>query len=326
MDSGVAAALNYITETGWKPGDPAPSTGNAIEDRIRKDYPAIAWMLDLGDESLRELMLESFDPIRGFNEAQFRSKLYNTEFWQTHSASEREYLTAKHEDPAELESTLRERTHSLDDWIRTTFGHHTVDAWDREDTWKYAEIGVRLGLSDNQLTDLVLLEYMKKGTKFQFEGGQGAALYNGVKATANDYMLKLDHKAALDHTYALLAGAETQESLAGTFMEQARQKLPHLDKYFDMGITPGQFFEPHRQQIAELLELPEGAAGVDLVNDDRFQSVVQFDDNGEIRPMTVNETGRFVRGLEDWQYTSNAHEGASAMAEELMQTFGAVKR
>ncbi len=323
MNSQVAAALKYITATGWKPGDPAPSAAGGEEARIRKDYPAIAWMLDQGDSELKSLLLEAFDPLVGFNDAMFQSKLYNTKWWRTHSASEREYLTAKHEDPKELESTVRERTHSLDDWIRTTFGHHDVASWDRKDSQKFAEIGVRLGLSDNQLTDLVLLQYMAKGRKFQFAGGAGAETYNRVKATANDYLLPMKHTDALDHTFAILGGGQTQEGMEATFMEMARSKFPHLDKYFSMGITPGQFFAPHREEIASALELPGGAESVDLVGDRRFKSIVSFHDEGKVRPMTASETSRYVRGLEDWQYTTNAQQEASAVSERLLNTFGA---
>jgi hypothetical protein len=64
---------------------------------------------------------------------------------------------------------------------------------------------------------------------------------------------------------------------------------------------------------------------VDFVNDQRFQPIIDhIGSDNEHRPMTLWETGEYVRGLDDWQYTDNAKTSARKLSDFIGRKFGSV--
>lgn len=153
-------------------------------------------------------------------------------------------------------------------------------------------------------------------------GDLGAA-QAAVLARASEWMVPMAESTAAQFAARVLNGDMSEEGLDAYLRDLAMSRFEHLADHIRRGITPTQFFEPYRQEIARLLETTPDA--IDLLNDPRFAPVVDFvDEAGKRRPMTLSETQMLVRGLDDWQTTRQANEEAARVADGLGRMFGMV--
>jgi hypothetical protein len=155
------------------------------------------------------------------------------------------------------------------------------------------------------------------------EGGE----IGGKMRTVGGYVDKyfVPHSASQIEEFArkLYLGDETEVGLEAYFANLAKGQYPSLATHIDRGYTVKQIFDPYAQQIAGLLEIP--ATSVDFVNDQRFQPIIDhIGSDNEHRPMTLWETGEYVRGLDDWQYTNNAKTSARKLSDFIGRKFGSV--
>ena len=121
----------------------------------------------------------------------------------------------------------------------------------------------------------------------------------------------------------LYLGDETEAGLDAYFANLAKGQFPSLATHIARGYTVKQIFDPYAQQIGQLLEIP--ATSVDFVNDQRFQPIIDhIGSENYHRPMTLWETGEYVRGLDDWQYTNIAKTSARKLADFIGRKFGSV--
>ena len=113
----------------------------------------------------------------------------------------------------------------------------------------------------------------------------------------------------------------TTESLEQMFREQAAANYPPLQNALNAGITPEQYFAPYKYEIERMLDRPN----VDLYEE--FGDVIQYipdTGTGEARPMTLGEVRKYVRGLDEWQQSSQGKDSARALAFSIGRTFGEV--
>ena len=170
----------------------------------------------------------------------------------------------------------------------------------------------RLGLDAGEVADLIAAEQ-------NFDPGY---LGDSAKQLANKYYISLDDASADEYGTQLFVGDMNQQMLESMFREQAKGRFPSLANIIDSGVSPQTYFAPYKAQIAQLLEID--ANQVDLMNDTRFSTIIDHipDAGGEARPMTMNEMQRYVRRLDDWQYTDNAKASASRLADAIGARFG----
>lgn len=170
----------------------------------------------------------------------------------------------------------------------------------------------RLGLDAGEVADLIAAEQ-------NFDPGY---LGDSAKQLANKYYISLDDASADEYGTQLFVGDMNQQMLESMFREQAKGRFPSLANIIDSGVSPQTYFAPYKAQIAQLLEID--ANQVDLMNDTRFSTIIDHipEAGGEARPMTMNEMQRYVRRLDDWQYTDNAKASASRLADAIGARFG----
>ncbi len=170
----------------------------------------------------------------------------------------------------------------------------------------------RLGLDADEMNEVLSLEE-------NFDPGYYS---NQVKRIANSYYLPLDDVSADQYATKLFLGDMSRDSLDATLREQAKGMFPSLSNIIDSGISPEMYFSPYKTQIAQLLEIDSNQ--IDLMNDTRFSTILSYvpDAGGDARPMTLNEMQRYVRRLDDWQYTDNAKAAASQLVDAIGRRFG----
>ena len=135
------------------------------------------------------------------------------------------------------------------------------------------------------------------------------------------YFTPINEAAAAQFAQDVYVGTKTSEGVEQYFREMAANKFPQLENSLNAGITPEQYFAPYKYEIERMLDRPN----VDLYEE--FGDVVQFipdTGTGEARPMTLGEVRKYVRGLDEWQQSSQGKESARALAGSIGRTFGEV--
>jgi hypothetical protein len=314
----TAAQWQELADAGFGAGGSRSATGGAsAEAMFRDQYPSMAWMLDASAE-IKNLILHNFDSTTSsFDEQVFYADLTSTDWYKSTGANARTWQALKETDPASAANRVQNKAHELGVMLGIPLSQTGY-------LRGLAETGFQFGMSDQQLLEWSVnaIEAGKvKGVSGL--GMMGKSSMEQVKESANTWMIALDGKTQADYARHLMTGRYTPEMMEASMEARARGKWAHLAPQFDAGITPQEFFREHQATISSLMEVP--AEQINFMSDDRWKKVLSYDDgNGQIRPMTITETERFVKTRDEWGGTRQAQQAGAAMAEDLMQTFGAV--
>jgi hypothetical protein len=154
-------------------------------------------------------------------------------------------------------------------------------------------------------------------------GGEVADYYSVIDAHAGDYMVGhlIDDTDKDEWAHALYLGDATEMGIRNDIAALAQSAFPSMEARISQGYTVRQILSPLRQEAARLLEID--ASSIDLMTDPRFQDIWEKqNDDGTTRVMSVAEVGQHVRGLEDWQTTTNATNDAYRFADYIGKKFG----
>jgi hypothetical protein len=146
-----------------------------------------------------------------------------------------------------------------------------------------------------------------------------------IRGAASDYLVTYSDEELLGFAKKIAANDMNIESALGSVRDRAKQQYSWLSNTIDNGTTLKQYFQPHREQIAKLLELG-GADNVDLM-DNRWRDIVHkapTDKDPVDRSLTVAETERYVRQMSEWRNTNNAKASFAAGAVALGRVMGKI--
>ncbi len=148
-----------------------------------------------------------------------------------------------------------------------------------------------------------------------------AAARDEIVAMSKRYFTPINEADAAAFAEDIYVGTKTTEGVEQYFREMAANKFPQLQNSLNAGITPEQYFAPYKYEIERMLDRPN----VDLYEE--FGDVVQYipdTGTGEARPMTLGEVRKYVRGLDEWQQSSQGTDSARALAFSIGRVFGEV--
>jgi hypothetical protein len=245
--------------------------------------------------------------------------IQKTKWYQTTDAKMREHdvLVANMTD---LEK--REYLDPLLDILRKEATFLGVDLSD-EAALEYANYVMRMGESSD--TDfirqtLVRDEYGKSRFDLtQVEASSFAAVTDSLVGLSKSYFGQIPTDIAAGYAEQIYTGQQTVEGIEQMFKEQAERSYPMLANALAAGITPEQYFAPYKYEMERIL----GRPNIDLYEE--FPDVVSFiGDNGEMRPMTLNEVRRYARGLPEWQESPQGIDSAYALSFAIGEVFGEV--
>lgn len=243
--------------------------------------------------------------------------LENTEWWQTTDARMREYdvLTADMSEPQKLEY-LEPVLDNLRD--EAQFLGFQLDPTRARDL---AEQITRMGEEGDAEFIRGLLTAEEAFNAAEVTSSSFAAARDEIVAMSKRYFTPINEVDAAEFAQDIYVGTKTAEGVEQYFREMAGAKFPQLENSLNAGITPEQYFAPYKYEIERMLDRPN----VDLYEE--FGDVVQFipdTGTGEARPMTLGEVRKYVRGLDEWQQSSQAKDSARALAFSIGKTFGEV--
>lgn len=148
-------------------------------------------------------------------------------------------------------------------------------------------------------------------------------VYDKTMATGAQYFVRLGAEEVLDYAKQIASDDLNEESLLGIIKQRAKAQYSWLSDVIDSGTSLQDYFKPHRDEIARLMEISPEA--INFMDDPKWQKIVQrpgdANDNS-LRSMTLFETQQYVRSLEDWKKTNNARTDAANMVGALAQVFG----
>lgn len=294
----------------------------SLIDRVKKEYPAAAYLLD--HPEVGPLLLKA---VAGdYDAATFQQKLYATKYWKTTGDSQRKWDALNALDPA----TAKQQAAQMRARVRDLSGQMGVPLGLKGRQW-IAVTALRNGWDDTQTLDAILRQ-VKVGDYIQGTGagsrqrkeigGDIGATLADIRALGADYGLQVNDMGTFRKALDVAGGTMTMEGVEEFFRQQAVGKFSHLKDIIERGVTPGAFFQSYKEEIASQLEITPDQ--VDIFNDPKWSEVISHNDGQTIRPMTLSETRRHVRGTKEWKGTRTAQQEGAAMVESLAKMFGAV--
>jgi hypothetical protein len=243
--------------------------------------------------------------------------LENTEWWQKTDAKMREYdvLTADMSEPQKTEylepvlDLLREEAQFLG---------FELDSGRARDL---AEQITRMGEENDSEYIRGLLTAEGSFNAAEVTASSFAAARDEIVAMSKRYFAPINEADAAAFAQDIYVGTKTAEGVEQYFREMAANKFPQLENSLNAGITPEQYFAPYKYEIERMLDRPN----VDLYEE--FGDVIQYipdTGTGEARPMTLGEVRKYVRGLDEWQQSSQGTDSARALAFSIGRVFGEV--
>lgn len=293
----------------------AQNGGESIDAEIRRKFGFMAWALDIPQvgDLLRQAATEDWD------EATFRGALYATDWWKERSQGIREFDRQLSEDPATARQSITQKREE----IRRGAQRMGITLDDNTE-FSMAVDSLKFGWQDQQLQSALGNHLAFEGDQPKVSGaGSVAAFVTKMNQLESDYMVHISQDTKNDFTRQYATGALDEQAVENYFLLQAKSRRPYLSEQLDQGITTRNYFAPYIEQTAKLLEISPGE--IDLLDNPRYAQMTEMADaNGKIRPMTLYEAGRYIRGLDDYKQTHQAQDIGASYSDAILKTFGEV--
>lgn len=303
---GSSTSTKTSTSTGTSTGD------DEVTKYLRETYGPLAWAVD--HPELGPILREA--AADGWGSTEIQGAITQTKWWTENSDHIRQFTQRENEDPASLEADIQAESLFFEVAAERLGGSLSGDR-----LRKLATDSLKFNWSNQQKAS-ALTEAIKAPNKGYAAGDLGATKLD-LQALARQYLVTVDDRTLNNFALKVASGAASVSGFEAYVANLAVGKYPTLKKYIEQGITPETFFAPYQQEIASLLEVSPQA--VDFAKDARFKPVIDYaGSDGSKRPMTLSETSRYVRGLDEWKRTDNARSEAARLGETLLRTFGVV--
>jgi len=252
--------------------------------------------------------------MNGWDTGRLQGALSKTKWWKTTSESARQWDALLISDNATAARRIQETQLSL-----TLEAQQLGIRVDRNRLYSMSVNALRLGWNEDEMR-LALTAEMRWDPR-RAQGGQVGKLMSDVEKLGAEYMVPVNERQSWEWARRMVGGAADINAVEQQLKILAGARFPHLTQQISNGVTPGQFFTPHRNTVAELLEIPVDE--VDLMSEE-WLPVTSFSDpkTGQVRPMSFSELERYTRGRSEWANTDNAWEMVTEAGDVLTQIFG----
>lgn len=292
-----------------------------ITDYIKSHYPeAVPY---LNNPEIRALLVRP--DIDSLDNTEIQALLQGTNYWKTHGAPSRAFDALIAQD-GNAAGDLVDRVKNLlaDTYDRQGF-HLTGDK-----LGDAAKKVIRAGWVDlsgkvadaGAFNDYIAGSIRQTGKS---AGGETAASADSLVQKAHQYGITLSQPTASEWALKMVEGRASDASFDSYLTNLAKAMWSNdtdVVKAIDMGITPADYFSPHQQAIAKILELTPDQ--VDIFGDPRWQSVMQTYDpaiKGK-RSMTLGEVAQLARSDPRYANTQAYKQADASLALQLGQFLG----
>lgn len=294
-------------------GNYVAATPKLSMDELAEEYGFTSSFLNANPE-LKKLFQNMVS--QGWSKDMFQAKLKNTKWWKTHSDKERQYLTQTYTDPATAKQDFQAALVST---------KQLAEQLGIKDT-KYTTARIQeaaYNVVAKGWTDAQLRYYL--GQYVYFDGGdmegQGAQVQGDLKSYAYSMGVTMSDQWYADNTRKVLRGLATEDDFKNEMLRQAKSMFPQYSKQLDGGQTVADIASPYMQEMAQILELPQGSINL---FDPTIKKALQYKNPGnlqnETKPMWQFENE--LRADPRWKQTKNAQDSLMQVGHQVLSDFG----
>lgn len=278
----------------------------AVSDEVRQQvmtrFPAFGWLLD--NEEISSVLQRAVE--QEWTADTFEANLRATNWWRNQSDVQRQRQSIEATDPTTASGQVNQIKQKLLAQS-ASLGSPLTD----ERAGALAWMAWRNGLTDQQLRAAVAGEL-----------SPSVAATVSVRSIANAYMVDIDDATANQLTRRVFAGELDQAAVETMFADQAMSRFPALSTYIKQGVRPAEFLAPYRKMIGDMTGRDPNQ--IDLMRDPTWSRVVSYADGNTLRPMTLDETMRYVRSTSDFANSSVGQAEQATFVKKFAQAVGAM--
>lgn len=254
--------------------------------------------------------------------------LHGTAYWQSTSASGRNWDWLSTTDPAEARKQLDYVVENVGN-ISTRLGYQ----FQGDEYLQFANAAAREGWDEERTRR----EIMKRWAVREL-GGNASVIYGQMPGEFGDMMTKV-YQAGWDYGVPMtanMAGENASRIFLGQSSEEAMlQGVRNWSKGFysgnqtiidaiDQGMTVRQYAEPYVNLFSQELEV--NPAAIDFSDDKWNQILNGYDATGVRRPLTLNEATVRVRNdpIYGYDQTANGQQKSAQLTTSLAQLMGSL--
>jgi hypothetical protein len=275
-------------------------------DKIKTRFPSYGWLLD--NPEITGVLFKAIQ--QDWAPETFASQLKSTDWWKSTNDKQRQWQALEATNPGETSKQVNSLKGDLTK-VAGSMGGGLDDATAGSLAWQ----ALRNGWTQDEIHQAVAAHSSNVPGKESIN----------VDKVASDYMVDLSPQSKLDYARQLNAGTLDAGSFEEQMKMQAKSRYPTIAEYIDKGIQPKQFFAPYQQMVGKMIGKP--ADQIDLLGDQTWQKIVSTADpkTGTLRPMTLDETTRLVRGSDQFLSSDNGKDEAAKFTTDLGRQIGAIK-
>ncbi len=286
--------------------EPDTSTPGGIAQYEKEHFSSMLWINDVPELAgkLTQAAKEKWSPER------FQGEIESTDWWKTHSDTARGYFKLK-ADPPSFNQAMGLRKDSI-----TAFASQYGITLDEGTVNSLADQALQLGWDSPMLKKQVVNQATFR-TDYGGELGQNIGL---VKSHGRDFFQTISDQDAFNMAKSMSMGDIDENTVLGNIRQQAKAAWPSLANLIDQGVTPRDAMANQINTAAQLLELDPDQVDP---TDPKFSKMISMtDDKGVARPMTVDETTKMVKSMDDYWKTNNAADEVGKKVTSLAQFMG----
>lgn len=304
------AVKNSSTSSGGGGSSGGGSVAPLARNEAAEQYGFVEGMLDAIPEMknlFNKAVKESWTPSK------FQAEVRNTNWFKTHSESERQFMVKQYGDPAtagQMWNITQGKVQQLAaaqgaylDWSninRIAYGIMAL-GWTEEKINSELSFGIAIGKTD--------------------VGGKAGQVINELK----EYAYQMGWETNADNlswgARYVVGGWRTLEDLKAEMREGAKGLYSNWAEQIDAGQTVMQLASPYLQSMSTILELPPGSV---TLNDPLIKKTLQAKDpqSGANRVKQLWEFENDLRNDDRWKKTQNAQNSTMQVAHQVLSDFG----
>jgi hypothetical protein len=318
----AAGGAGAAPAAGGPPTPPPLSNMPALIQYIQKNFPDVAWMLGVpaAARTLEDIVASgTTDPN------QIQAKIQASPWWKTTSAAMRQYEQTLATDPSAYSLTApgsqAQQTLALVNAEAGKLGVQLTPGQARQLTFDY----YRYGWQTTEL-DQAIGSYVTYGGPNNTNAGD---VVQQLRAHAGQYLLSVTPAVLQSWAQNIVAGTQNLNQFDAYLARNASTKWTGMSGQIGQGMTPMQITDNLRQEAAKTMEVDPNS--IDFVNNPMYSRILDFvppaapGHPAQAQPhrmMTTSEMDAYLKGTDQWQYTQQARDQASALGQTLAQTWG----
>ncbi|HEY6022254.1 MAG TPA: hypothetical protein VIY48_21015 [Candidatus Paceibacterota bacterium] len=251
----------------------------------------------------------------GMNATKFAAKLKNTDWWKTHSDSEKKYLTLKYTDPATAKASYSQAEVTARA-IAEKMGIR--DQWTDKYVSQAAYNLVAKGWNESQVRNY-LGQYINLDKNVH--QGEAGEIWNELAQYQYSMGVEMSGDWFAKATRSTVRGLSSIQDYKNLILNQAAAQFPQWSKQLNAGQTVADIAQPYMQSMAQILELPGGSVNL---FDPTVKSALNWTNPATAKKeaMPLWQYENTLRNDPRWKKTTNAQNSLMQVGHQVLADFG----